>query len=534
VVSNLHPESMSSNTEGMNMPRLRLPLTPSLCLLLAMLLTAVWSLPSHAADKPNIVVFLVDDMGPMDTTVPFMTDKDGKPKKYPLNDYYRTPSMERLAAKGTRLNNFYAMSVCSPTRTSIITGQNSARHQVTQWIRSEGNNKGEFGPADWNWTGVDDPSITLPSVLQTQGYRTIYIGKAHFGPLGKTTESPKGVGYTHSIAGWSWGQPGSYYGQDGYGHLKGNKRRAVPDLEKYHGTDTFLTDALTIEGKAQIDAAMKADKPFFLHFAPYAVHTPFQSNPKYAPNYADSGKPKPAQAYATLIESMDTALGALMDHLEEKGIAQDTLIIFLGDNGGDAPLGPTHQHNSSFPLRAKKGTHYEGGMRTPFIAAWAKVDPNNKWQKKLPIAQGVINEQIGTVMDLYPTIMNLAGADLPKGHAIDGHDLAGQLASAKPNEERPSRFMMHFPHSHRSSYYTVLRVGDWKLIYHYYPNKNPAKTRYELFNLADDPFEKNNLADKEPNRVKRLLGAMVKQLDEEGALYPVDKDGNELRPIMPE
>lgn len=511
-----------------------------LCRLLALLIliACCWTPLAYAADKPNIVVFLVDDMGPMDTSVPFMTDADGKPKRYPLNDYYRTPSMERLAKQGTRLNNFYAMSVCSPTRTSIVTGQNSARHQVTQWIRSENNNKGPFGPADWNWTGVDDPATTLPSVLKTQGYRTIYVGKAHFGPLGQPTETPKGIGYDINVAGCSWGQPGSYYGEHGYGHLKGNKKRAVPDLEKYHGTDTFLTDALTIETKALVEQAVKDDAPFFLHFAPYALHAPFQSNPKYAPNYADSDKSKPAQAYATLVESMDTALGELMDHLEKQGIAENTLIIFLGDNGGDAPLGPqkqaTHGHYSCFPLRAKKGTHYEGGMRTPFIAAWAKPDPTNKWQKQLPIAQGVINQQLGTVMDLYPTILNLVDAKPPSGHVIDGHDLGKQLVSSESNPDRPNQLLMHFPHSHRSSYYTVFRAGDWKLIYHYFPQMNPAKTRYELFNLKADPFEKTNLADKEPNKVKRLINAMTKQLDEEGALYPVDKDGNELRPIVPE
>jgi arylsulfatase A-like enzyme len=227
---------------------------------------------------------------------------------------------------------------------------------------------------------------------------------------------------------------------------------------------------------------------------------------------------------------MDTALGELIDHLEAQGIAEDTLILFLGDNGGDAPLGPTHEHNSSFPLRAKKGTHYEGGMRTPFIAAWAKPNPDNKWQKQLPIAQGAINTQLGTVMDLYPTILNLVDAEPPMGHTLDGHDLAQQLASTQPNPDRPTRWLMHFPHNHRSSYYTVLRLGDWKLIYHYFPEMNPAKTRYELFNLKNDPYEKNNLADNEPNKVKRLLHAMIQQLEQEGALYPVDADGNTLRP----
>lgn len=486
----------------------------------------------HASDRPNIVLFLVDDMGPMDTSVPFMLDGDGKPKRFPLNDYYRTPSMERLAAQGIRLNNFYAMSVCSPTRASIISGQNAARHRVTQWIRSEGNNKGEFGPPQWNWTGFSNARATLPGVLQTVGYHTIYIGKAHFGPIGKPTEFPNNLGYDVNIAGCSWGQPGSYYGQDGYGHLKGNKSRAVPDLEKYHGTDTFLTEALTIEGKAQIDAALETNKPFFLHFAPYALHAPFHSNPRYAANYADSGKPKEAQAYATLVESMDTALGELVDHLEERGIAKDTLILFVGDNGSDAPLGPPHEHNSSFPLRGKKATHYEGGIRTPFIAAWAKPEPTNEWQQQLPIAQNAINTQLATVMDLYPTILNLAGAPKPPDHTIDGDDLAKQLAN-ESNPDRDNRFLMHFPHSHRSSYFTSLRVGDWKLIYHYLPDLNPAKNRYELFNLQADPFENNNLADQQADEVKRLMQAMIQQLDEQSALYPVNEQGNPIDPILP-
>ena len=505
-----------------------------LCLLLSFTAAMLVGCGAFASTpKPNIVLFLVDDMGPMDTSVPFMTDEAGKPKRYPLNDYYRTPNMQRLAAQGTRLNNFYAMSVCSPTRTSIITGQNAARHGVTQWIRSENNNRGKFGPPQWNWTGFSDATRTLPGVLKANGYHTIYLGKAHFGPSGEPTEDPENLGYDVNIAGCSWGQPGSYYGKDGFGHLKGNKRRAVPDLEKYHGKDIFLTEALTIECKAQIDAALTKDKPFFLHFATYALHAPFQSNPKYAANYADSGKSKPAQAYATLVESMDTALGELMDHLEAKGIADNTLILFLGDNGGDAPLGPAHEHNSSYPLRAKKGTHYEGGIRTPFIAAWAKPNPDNPWQQKMPIAQGTINSQIGTVMDLYPTLLGLVGAKPPSGHVVDGQSLAVQLAGID-NPNRKNRFLMHFPHSHRSSYYTLLREGDWKLIYHYFPQMNPAKTRYELFNLKADPYENNNLASKEPNKVKRLLRAMVEQLEEQGALYPVDEKGNAVKPVMPE
>ena len=514
---------------------MRIALLPAACLPLVVV-TLAWIIGPTATllatEKPNIIVFLVDDMGPMDTSVPFMTDEHGMAKRYPLNDYYRTPGMERLAAQGTRLNNFYAMSVCSPTRTSILTGQNGTRHHVTQWIRSEGNNKGPFGPPEWNWTGFQDATRTLPGLLKTAGYRTIFIGKAHFGPNDQPSEFPNNLGFDVNIAGCSWGQPGSYYGQDGYGHIKGNKRRAVPHLEKYHGSETFLTEALTLEAKQQIDLAVKDGQPFFLDLALYALHAPFHSNPRYAENYAKSGKRKAAQAYATLVESMDTCLSEVMDHLEAKGIAENTLILFLGDNGSDAPLGPTHEHNSSFPLRAKKGTHYEGGMRAPFIAAWAKPNPDNPWQQKLPVARGAIQNQLGTVMDLYPTILNLVDVEIPEDHIVDGRDLTPQL-SGKRNVEREERFLMHFPHSHRSSYYTVLRLGDWKVIYHYLPDMNPAKTQYELFNLKDDPYEHVNVAESKPEVLKRMMREMIQQMESEGALYPVDQQGNELRPQKP-
>ena len=483
-------------------------------------------------DKPNVIIFLVDDLGIMDTSVPFLTDDNDQPKRYPLNDYYRTPNMERLASQGIRFNNFYAMSVCSPTRTSVITGQNATRHRVTQWIRSESNNRGPMGPPEWNWIGLDNADGTLPSVLRNIGYQTVYIGKSHLGPIGELAEFPENLGFEINIAGCSWGQPGSYYGQDGYGNIKGNKKRAVPGLKKFHGSETFLTEALTEEAIAQIDVAVDNGKPLFMQFAPYAVHAPFQSNPRYADNYADSGKDPTAQAYATLVESMDAALGEVMDHLAEKGIAENTLILFLGDNGGDAPLGPSHEHNSSFPLRGKKATHYEGGMRTPFIAAWAKPDPRNKWQQKLPIAQGVIQNQLGTVMDLYPTVTELVGATVPENHVIDGFNLATQLED-KPNPDRPNRFLMHFPHFHRSKYFTSFRDGDWKVIYHYFPENNKyTPDRYELFNLKNDPFENNNLADSEPEQLNLIMREMVKQLESEGALWPVDKQGNEVKPII--
>ena len=172
--------------------------------------------PTTSLASTNVVVFLVDDMGVMDTSVPFLTDDDGKPTRFPLNDFYRTPNMQRLADQGIRFNNFYAMSVCSPTRISIMTGQNAARHHSTNWINPERNNAGPLGPPNWNWKGLRKDSVTLPRMLQSVGYRTIHVGKAHFGPMKSEGEEPLNFGFDVNVAGCSIGAPGYYYGQQKY------------------------------------------------------------------------------------------------------------------------------------------------------------------------------------------------------------------------------------------------------------------------------------------------------------------------------
>ena len=371
--------------------------------------------PPSPTPPPNIVVFLVDDMGVMDTSVPFLTGEDGRPVRYPLNDYYRTPNMERLAARGIRFSNFMAMSVCSPTRISIMTGQNAARHRTTNWIDPAANNRDAQGPPDWNWRGLTKAAATLPSLLCAAGYRTIHVGKAHFGPNDSEGADPLNLGFDVNVGGRAIGHPGSYYGRDAYG--KGGTH-AVPGLERYHGTETFLTDALTNEAEARVADAVAARRPFYLNMAHYAVHAPFQSDPRYAAHYAASGKPAPAQAFATLIEGMDASLGRLLDHLDRLGVAGNTLIFFLGDNGSDAPLGHQHAVASAAPLRGKKGSHYEGGMRVPFIAAWARPDPANPHQRRLPIAVGGVQGQIASVCDLFPTVLGSAGVAAPERREV--------------------------------------------------------------------------------------------------------------------
>ncbi|MDA1018513.1 MAG: sulfatase [Planctomycetota bacterium] len=484
---------------------------------------------------PNVVVFLVDDMGVMDTSLPFLTDATGKPKRYPLNDYYRTPNMERLAERGIRFNNFYAMSVCSPTRISIMTGQNAARHHSTNWINPDRDNRGPMGPPQWNWKGLKKESVTLPRLLQRAGYRTIHVGKGHFGTRTAEGGEPKNLGFDVNVGGGSFGAPGSYYGNQNYGNGTKRASHAVPHLAKYHGTETFLSEALTIEAKTHVTAAVKARKPFYLYMSHYAVHAPFHSDPRFAANYTNSGKPKAAQAFATLIEGMDKSLGDILDHLDDLGVSQDTLVLFLGDNGSDAPLGHQHAVACAAPLRGKKGAHYEGGMRVPFIAAWAKASTNHAHQLRLPIAAGAIQQQVASVTDLFPTILSVVGIQSPPSHVVDGREL-NTLLTGERDEKREESFLMHYPHSpHRSDYFTSYRNGNWKVIYHYFPSPASEGAHYQLYDLAEDPFESSNLAGSKPDKLRGMVQGLITGLEKHGALYPVDKkDGSTpLPPKLP-
>jgi len=494
---------------------------------------------SFAAEpRPNIIIFLVDDMGVMDTSVPFLTDESGRPKRYPLNDYYRTPNMERLAARGIRFNNFCAMSVCSPTRISILTGQNAARHHTTNWINPDKDNAGPNGPPQWNWKGLKKADVTLPRLMQANGYRTIHVGKGHFGPREFEGAEPRNLGFDINVAGCSIGAPASYYGMQNYGNAGGKVAKqspsAVPGLEKYHGTETFLSDALTSEAKLHVTDAVKSGKPFFLYFAHYAVHAPFNSDPRFAAHYKDSGKPPQAQAFATLIEGMDKSLGDVLDHLDKLGIAENTLIFFLGDNGSDAPLGHQHEVACAAPLRGKKGAHYEGGMRVPFIAAWAKASTGNAHQKRLPVAVGAIQSQQAAIYDMFPTILALTGKAAPRNHIVDGSRL-DTLLTGKRDTTRDEIFLMHYPHSpHRTDYFTCYRNGDWKVIYHYFPSAVSENSHYQLFNLAKDPFEQKNLVTSEPAELRRMMQGLITAMNKQNALYPVDKDGTTpLKPKLP-
>jgi len=218
-----------------------------------------------------------------------------------------------------------------------------------------------------------------------------------------------------------------------------------------------------------------------------------------------------------------------VQHVKDLGLGENTLIFFLGDNGSDAPLLIENNYSSSSPLKGKKGNHWEGGMRVPFIASWVIPNENVYSQEKLPIAQNAIQQQIASVLDIFSTLCKLANVNLPEGFVVDGFDLQEQLMG-KQNETRDELFLNHFPHgNHRTNYFTSLVKLDWKIIYHYQVDKEP---RYELFNLKEDPFETNNMADENPEQLKRMILTLADEMKNKKARYP-EKDGELLKLIIP-
>ena len=454
---------------------------------------------------PNLLVFLVDDMGWQDTSVPFRLDTNGAPVVGTLNLRYRTPGMERLAASGLKFTAAYAMPVCTPTRCAIMTGQNPARHRVTNWTTIDGSEPSGSNSADlkpptnWARTGLS-PALTntLPRLLADAGYRTIHAGKAHFGSIGTAAQYPQGLGFQVNIAGSEIGNPASYFGTNNFGtgthHVRG--------LESYHGSNIFLTEALTLEMKREIGVAVSNGTPFFAYMAHYAVHAPWQVDPRFATNYP--GLTGNALAFATLVEGMDKSLGDLLDHLGTLGVAENTLVCFLSDNGGDFTNGP---------LRDIKGTLYEGGVRVPMIWSWARTNAANAFQNALPIASASYQRDSVLAWDLFPTL--LARAGLTYTNEVDAADLTGYLRG-DPGFQRPQRFAIHYPHNRdaQETPSTLWRDGAWKLIYDYQGGSNL------LFNLDDDLGETNILAAAQPERLMQMTRDMARELQRLGALFP--------------
>lgn len=498
---------------------------------------------AEAMARPNIILFLVDDMGWQDTSVPFGAEKTL------FNRHYRTPNMERLARQGIRCTNAYAHPVCSPTRTAIMTGWSPVRHQVTNWtLNPDQDTSRGWSPRDWNKRGLQADAVTLAKLLRDAGYFTIHCGKAHWGARGTSGEDPRNLGFDINIAGHAAGAPGSYQGLDNFGNREGESHSppwGVPGLEQYHGEDIDLTDALTLEAEAAMEQAASAGKPFYLYMSHYTVHTPIQPHNRFYTNYAgktypgtDIEIPEVEAQYASMVEGMDASLGALLDKAEALGVAESTLVIFTSDNGGlsahgrgTTPYG-TGLNTHNRPLHAGKGSAYEGGTRVPFITAWATHASDHPAQQKLPIEAGAVSPQPLISEDLFPTVLGVADAldHVPENYPLDGRDLRGCLLQQQTDPERPLYF--HYPHTwgpEGPGYepHSAMRLGEWKVIYFYQPQ------RWELYNLDRDISESQNLADAEPERLARMAARLKADLVAMGAQWPVNNETGEEHPMQP-
>lgn len=363
--------------------------------------------------KPNIIVFLVDDMGWQDTSHPFWSDSQGNPKKTFLNRRYRTPNMEKLASQGMTFTDAYAHPLCTPSRVSLMSGMNPARHRVTCWVREQNGttdaNSRSLLPPDWALNGLQPigtpargttkrpisgedmryhmtrpfaTAATLPEMLKKCGYVTVHCGKAHFGTQGTPGSNPLNMGFDYNIAGTEIGHPADYRGSRHYG--KGFNHVRGLDENNYYQDDVFLTEALTREAIKRLEAIRtnprEAGKPFYLYMAHYALHSPLDER-AYDKRFADAYKnpedghkwSRTEKHYSGLIEGMDKSLGDIMKYLREHHLEKNTVLVFVSDNGGLAISGRLGNEEANYPLSFGKGSCMEGGIREPMIVSWPGV-----------------------------------------------------------------------------------------------------------------------------------------------------------------
>ena len=475
---------------------------------LSWLLLSQCSPAASPPPRPNVLFILVDDLGWTDVGAFGST-------------FYETPHIDRLAATGMKFEQGYAASpVCSPTRSSIMTGKNPARTQHTQYFG--GPQPADVQPGHWSYRAfgtrpllpaeylpyLPHSDTTLAEAFQAAGYKTFFAGKWH---LGDEAYFPEHQGFDINKGGIERGGP---YGGDKYFSPYGNPR--LPDGPP----GEHLPDRLARETAAFIEAHQ--DTPFLAYLAFYSVHTPLMARPDLEAKYQRKKDslgledqwapwgPEPGNrtrlvqchpVYAAMVEAMDQAVGVVLDQLEALGLADNTVVVFMSDNGG---LATSEGHpTANLPLRAGKGWLYEGGIREPLIVRW----PGHT-------APGSTCTTPVISTDFYPTLLEIAGLPLQPGQHLDGRSFVPLLEG----RDQPHETLLgwHYPHysNQGETPGTAFRQGDWKLIHRY-----EADT-YELFNLATDREEQHDLAAENPERVAALRAAMQAWLDASGARYP--------------
>lgn len=463
-------------------------------------LVLLTSCANKEQEKPNFLFILVDDFGYMDAGC------------YNPNTFYETPGIDKLASEGVRFTNAYAACpVCSPTRSSILTGKYPARTDNTAHFG---------GPQPYEPKRVKNEPLlpapyidkmvlsetTIPEALKEHGYKTFFAGKWHLGGEGHW---PQHQGFEINKGGWTKGGP---YGGKKYFSPYGN-----PSL-KDGPEGEHLPDRLADETINFIKE--NKENPFFAYLSFYSVHTPLMGRPDLVEKYKKKAaalkntgpifgvegdrKVRLVQkhaVYAAMVEAMDEAIGKVLNELEKQRLDENTVVFFMSDNGG---LSTSEGHpTSNLPLRAGKGWLYEGGIREPMLIKWPGKSK-----------AGTTEATPVTSTDFYPTILEMANVPLlPEQHA-DGVSLASLLKKGKKLDREV--IFWHYPHygNQGGTPGAAVRQGDFKLI-EYFEDK-PS----ELYNLSTDPSEKTNLADSNPEKVKELSALIKEMYKETDAKFP--------------
>lgn len=401
------------------------------------------------APRPHIVFILADDLGWKDVGY--------------HGGSIQTPNIDKLAAEGTRLEQFYVQPVCSPTRSSLMTGRYPMRY---------GLQVGVVRP--WANYGLPLEERTLAQGLERAGYTTAICGKWHLGHL-NSKYLPTSRGFDH--------QYGHYNGAlDYFTHIRDGgldwHRNDQPVREEGYTTDLLADESVRLIERHDVTG------PLFLYVPFNAVHSPYQATQPYINEYKHIEQ-KRKRIYAAMITSMDNAVGRIVSALNKRGIRQNTLIVFCSDNGGVAGV------SDNGPLRGHKALLYEGGVRVPAIAVWPGVLK----------AGAIVNEPLH-IVDMYPTLLGLAGARIDQALPLDGKDAWPTIAMGKPSPH--DEILLNVTPANGA-----IRCGDWKLVHNGGIGANNAGEKaeqnvFELFNLAEDPYEKNDLSEKNPQKFREL------------------------------
>ncbi|MCG8600228.1 MAG: sulfatase [Verrucomicrobiales bacterium] len=436
-------------------------LLPAIVALVSLLCSSV----AEETKKPNIVLFLADDLG-------------WTGLRSFGSDFYETPNLDQLAQEGMRFTDAYAAcTVCSPTRASILTGKYPARLHLTSFIPGQDRPYAKLNIPDWT-KGLEKRHETLPERLQEVGYRTIHVGKWHLNFPGEPVD-PTQHGFD-----FSQDKPP---GTKGYFINKG-------------GREGYVTDYLADVAVEQI--SKKSEKPFFLYFAFHVPHTPIQGRADLVDEFSKKVDPEATHrnpVYAAMVKSMDLAVGRVLDALDESGAAENTVVVFTSDNGGLTQRYGKHDgFTENLPLRRGKGSAYEGGVRVPAIVRWPGVTK--------PGSES--GEPVMTI-DLLPTFAEAAGTGVPDG--IDGKSLVPVLKEAQKTLERD--LFWHFPHYHAGgdSPYSAIRSGNFRLI-EFHESGN-----LELYHLGKDLSESKNLVEENPDKASELHRRLQEWREKVGA-----------------